>query len=86
MEAVRTDVNRSGELKSSVKEEVTPGKLREYVRTEREQPGESGRSAKVNRSIQGELPRLIKAEFWKVRHTLLTWIHLLVPLLGIAVF
>ncbi|NBI60725.1 lantibiotic immunity ABC transporter MutG family permease subunit [Lachnospiraceae bacterium] len=35
---------------------------------------------------QGELLRLIKAEFWKVRHTLLTWIHLLVPLLGIAVF
>ena len=86
MEAVRTDVNRSGELKSSVKEEVTPEKLKEHVRTEREQPGESGRSAKVNRSIQGELPRLIKAEFWKVRHTLLTWIHLLVPLLGIVVF
>ena len=55
MEAVRTDVNRSGELKSSVKEEVTPEKLKEHVRTEREQPGESGRSAKMNGSIQGKL-------------------------------
>lgn len=33
-----------------------------------------------------ELLRLMRAEFWKIRHTLLPWIHVLVPLLGIAVF
>lgn len=34
----------------------------------------------------GELWRLVKAEAYKTRHTLLPWIHVLVPALGIAVF
>ncbi len=33
-----------------------------------------------------ELGRLVRAEFWKIRHTLLPWIHVLIPLLGITVF
>lgn len=33
-----------------------------------------------------ELVGLIKAELWKTRHTLLPWIHVLVPGLGISVF
>lgn len=32
------------------------------------------------------MKRLVKAEFWKMRHTLLPWIHVVVPLLGITVF
>lgn len=33
-----------------------------------------------------ELCRLVRAEFWKMRHTLLPWIHVLIPLLGITIF
>lgn len=35
---------------------------------------------------KGELLRLVKAEAWKMRHTILPWLHILIPLLGIAVF
>lgn len=33
-----------------------------------------------------ELWRNIKGEVWKMRHTLLPWLHVLIPLLGIVVF
>lgn len=33
-----------------------------------------------------ELWRLVKAEVYKTRHTLLPWIHVLIPVLGIVVF
>lgn len=35
---------------------------------------------------KGELYRNIQGEVWKMRHTLLPWLHVLIPLLGILVF
>ncbi len=33
-----------------------------------------------------ELHRNIRAELWKMRHTLIPWLHVLIPVLGILVF
>lgn len=40
----------------------------------------------IGESRMRELWRNIKGEVWKMRHTLLPWLHVLIPLLGISVF
>lgn len=56
------------------------------VRTGENMPERLGKRANADKEKPGELPGLVKAEAWKMRHTLLPWIHILIPLLGILVF
>lgn len=67
----------------------------EYIRADGKRSEGMGRSERMQEPQQsvradqrrkGELWRLVRAEIWKMRHTLLTWIHVLIPLLGITVF
>ncbi|WP_289301270.1 lantibiotic immunity ABC transporter MutG family permease subunit [Sporofaciens musculi] len=39
----------------------------------------------LKRNVE-ELYRNVRGEMWKMRHTLLKWLHLMIPLLGILVF
>ena len=52
-----------------------------------------GNGMKELRGYQGtaggrmkELGGHIKGEVWKMRHTLLPWMHVLIPLIGIGIF
>lgn len=40
----------------------------------------------LRRNIRGELYRNIQGELWKMRHTLIPVMHVLIPLLGVGVF
>ncbi len=60
--------------------------MMEAVRTGENMPEKSRSSVKAEGREPGELLRLVKAEAWKMRHTLLPWFHILLPLLGISIF